>query len=138
MTRTHHPTPRFQIRLVADKEIVIGPGKIDLLEAIERHGSIAAACREMRLSYKKARQLLDTMNRHLAAPVVHTATGGTQRGGATLTDLGRDIIRHYRQLTAELTEHASGRALLDSLSTRHQAEPPPLTEAKPDSNLEPD
>ena len=43
MTRTHHPTPRFQIRLVADKEIVIGPGKIDLLEAIERHGSIAAA-----------------------------------------------------------------------------------------------
>lgn len=140
MTRTHHPTPRFQIRLVADKEIVIGPGKIDLLEAIERHGSIAAACREMRLSYKKAWQLLDTdtMNRHLAAPVVNTATGGTQRGGATLTDLGRDIIRHYRQLTADLTEHASGRALLDSLSTRHQAEPPPLADARPDSENEPD
>ncbi|WP_110641568.1 winged helix-turn-helix domain-containing protein [Salinicola sp. CPA57] len=116
MTRTHHPTPRLQIRLVADTEIVLGPGKIELLEAIERHGSIAAACRDMGLSYKKAWQLLDTMNRHLAAPVVNTASGGTQRGGATLTDLGRRLIVHYRQLTADLARNPSGQALLKSLS----------------------
>gem|GEM_PF-976696 len=117
MTRTHHPIPRFQLRLVADKEIVIGPGKIELLKAIERHGSIAAACREMGLSYKKAWQLLNTMNRHLAAPVINTATGGTQRGGATLTDQGRALIENYHRLMAELEKSPYGHALLESLSS---------------------
>lgn len=122
MTRTHHPTPCLQIRLVADKEIVIGPGKIALLEAIDRHGSIAAACREMHLSYKKAWQLLDTMNRHLAAPVVSTATGGTRRGGATLTKQGQELVTQYRQLARDMADHPSSRALLDSLSSDHETE----------------
>jgi len=122
MTRTHHPTPRFQLRLVADKEIVIGPGKIELLESIERHGSIAAACREMGLSYKKAWQLLDTMNRHLTAPVIDTVTGGTQRGGATLTEYGRAIIEEYHRLMADLTHSPNGQALLNRLSPRHPVE----------------
>lgn len=116
MTRTRHPLPRLQLRLVADKEIVIGPGKIELLEAIERHGSISAACREMNLSYKKAWQMLDTMNRHLAAPVIHTATGGTQRGGATLTDQARTLIEHYHRLMEALSANPHGQALLDTLS----------------------
>ncbi|MDH4573269.1 winged helix-turn-helix domain-containing protein [Salinicola acroporae] len=118
MTRTHHPSPRFQLRLVADREIVVGPGKIELLEAIERHGSIAAACREMDLSYKKAWQLLDTMNRHLAAPVIDTVTGGTRRGGATLTAAGRALVDDYRRLLADLDCNPHGQALLDRLSPR--------------------
>jgi molybdate transport system regulatory protein len=118
MTRTRHPSPRFQLRLVADKEIVIGPGKIELLEAIGRHGSIAAACREMALSYKKAWQLLDTMNRHLAAPVIDTVTGGTQRGGATLTDHGHALIEEYHRLMADLACNRHAEALLNRLSPR--------------------
>lgn len=122
MTRTRHLVPRFQLRLVADKEIVIGPGKIELLEAIDRHGSIAAACREMNLSYKKAWQLLDTMNRHLATPVISTATGGTQRGGATLTDEGRALIQEYLRLMADLESNPHGQALLDRLSPQSEAD----------------
>ncbi|MAM58867.1 MAG: LysR family transcriptional regulator [Salinicola sp.] len=116
MTRTHHPSPRFQLRLVADREIVVGPGKIELLEAIERHGSIAAACREMGLSYKKAWQLLDTMNRHLAAPVVDTVIGGTRRGGATLTAQGRALVDDYRRLMADLDDNPHGQALMNRLA----------------------
>lgn len=117
MTRTHHPSPRFQLRLVADREIVVGPGKIELLEAIERHGSIAAACREMGLSYKKAWQLLDTMNRHLAAPVIDTVTGGTRRGGATLTAEGRALVDDYRRLMADLVDSPHGKTLLNRLAS---------------------
>lgn len=116
MTRTYHPLPRFQLRLVADKEIVIGPGKIDLLEAIDRHGSISAACREMGLSYKKAWQLIDTMNRHCATPVLTTASGGARRGGATLTPLGRQLIADYRRLNDDLTRNPHGQALLAALT----------------------
>lgn len=120
MTRTHHPTPRFQLRLVADKEIVVGPGKIDLLEAIDHHGSIAAACREMHLSYKKAWQLLDTMNRHFVTPVVTTSSGGSQRGGAALTPHGRELIEHYRQLTQLLADAPQSQAILSSLPPSHE------------------
>lgn len=116
MTRTHHPHPRFQLRLVADKEIALGPGKIDLLEAIDRHGSIAAACRDMRLSYKKAWQLLDTMNRYFATPVLATSSGGSQRGGAVLTPLGRELVEHYRQLMRMLDADPHGQALLECLA----------------------
>lgn len=98
MTRTRHITPHFQLRLVADKDVVLGPGKADLLEAIERTGSIASASRELGMSYKKGWQLIDTMNRHLPTPVIETRSGGNQRGGACLTPLGQEILRRYRAL----------------------------------------
>jgi molybdate transport system regulatory protein len=106
MTRTCHTTPRFQLRLVAGKDVVLGPGKADLLEAIEHTGSIASACRELGMSYKKGWQLIDTMNRHLPAPVIETRTGGSQRGGAYLTPLGREVLASYRALQQRLDPQA--------------------------------
>ncbi|WFF43023.1 LysR family transcriptional regulator [Salinicola endophyticus] len=120
MTRTHHPRPQLQLRLVAERDIVLGPGKIALLEAIEHHGSIAAACREMHLSYKKAWQLLETMGRHFDTPLVDTCSGGSQRGGATLTPLARELIVHYRALLQRLDaapESEALRAMLRPLNT---------------------
>lgn len=119
MTRTHHATPRLQLRLVADKDVVIGPGKADLLEAIERCGSISSASRELGMSYKKAWQLVATMNRHLAEPVLETTSGGQQRGGARLTPGGRELLRRYRDLQAQLDPRTSPAAssLLELLET---------------------
>lgn len=119
MTRTRHTTPRFQLRLVADKDIVLGPGKADLLEAIERTGSISSASRELGMSYKKGWQLIDTMNRHLPAPVIETRTGGNQRGGAELTPLGREILARYRALQRRIEPEncREAQALLALLTT---------------------
>ncbi len=81
MTRTRHEIPSLQLRLVADKDVVIGPGKADLLDAIARTGSIASASRELGMSYKKAWQLVATMNRHLPSrswrlpPVANNGAG---------------------------------------------------------------
>lgn len=118
MTRTHHQHPRFQLRLVSGKDVVIGPGKADLLDAIGRTGSISSATREMGLSYKKAWQLINTMNEHFAEPVIATVSGGSQRGGAELTAFGRQVLERYRALQIRLsTENApETQALLDLLA----------------------
>jgi molybdate transport system regulatory protein len=76
----------------------IGPGKADLLEAIDRAGSISAAAREMGMSYKRAWDLVNTMNHSFREPLVATATGGIHGGGAQVTDLGYDVLHRYRDI----------------------------------------
>jgi molybdate transport system regulatory protein len=86
----------LKIRIPHGKESAMGPGKADLLEAIERAGSISAAARQMGMSYKRAWDLVDTMNRCFRQPLVATATGGSHGGGAHVTEFGHEILRRYR------------------------------------------
>lgn len=95
------PDPRFRFRLLLGQSIAIGPGKADLLAAIAETGSISAAGRSMGMSYKKAWYLIDTMNKCFRTPLIETSKGGTAHGGATLTPLGRDVLRRYRAIEAK-------------------------------------
>ncbi|MCU0868730.1 MAG: LysR family transcriptional regulator [Burkholderiales bacterium] len=79
----------------------MGPGKADLLMAIERTGSISAAAREMDMSYRRAWLLVDVMNRSFVQPLVTTETGGQKGGGARVTDFGRDVLGRYLQMEAQ-------------------------------------
>lgn len=76
----------------------LGPGKVRLLELVDEHGSISAAGRAMGMSYRRAWQLIDELNRIFNHPVVETQQGGVSGGGATLTQTGHDIIRAYRAI----------------------------------------
>lgn len=78
----------------------IGPGKADLLEAIAASGSISAAARQMGMSYKRAWDLVDIMNRCFREPLVATATGGSHGGGAQVTSFGLNVLQLYRDLEA--------------------------------------
>ena len=78
----------------------IGPGKIALLEAIGREGSISAAGRALGMSYKRAWALVDQLNTLLGEPVVTASTGGARGGGAQLTAAGEELIRDYRVMEA--------------------------------------
>jgi molybdate transport system regulatory protein len=80
--------PQLRLRVVQNRGIIIGPGRADLLELIQTQGSIAAAGRQMRMSYKRAWALVDAMNTTFAAPLVEAAKGGAGGGGARLTPLG--------------------------------------------------
>lgn len=91
-------TCRPRIRIKAGKDIALGPGKVDLLEAIETAGSISAAARELGLSYRRAWDLVDTMNHCFKHPLVARVKGGKGGGGAQLTDEGRDILKLYRTM----------------------------------------
>jgi len=91
-------TCRPRIRIKAGKDIALGPGKVDLLEAIETTGSISAAARELGLSYRRAWDLVDTMNHCFKHPLVARVKGGKGGGGAQLTDEGRNILKLYRTM----------------------------------------
>ncbi|KJH64406.1 winged helix-turn-helix domain-containing protein [Acinetobacter calcoaceticus] len=89
---------KLQIRIFSEQNIAFGPGKADLLEAIERSGSISQAAKSMNMSYRRAWQLVDTMNQCFETALVETQTGGTHGGGAAVTALGQKVLQHYRQM----------------------------------------
>lgn len=86
---------RPQIQILLRKAIAMGPGKADLLRAIEETGSISAAARKMEMSYRRAWMLVDSMNQTFKWPVVVTLTGGKAGGGAAMTDFGREVLQRY-------------------------------------------
>lgn len=108
---------RFRMRIRAGDTIAIGPGKIDLLEAVGTHGSLAAAARSMGMSYRRAWLLLDEINRALAMPATDATTGGQAGGGSRLTAVGERIVALYREIEQEAERAAGGQiaALIDLL-----------------------
>lgn len=89
----------------------LGRGKVQLLEAIRRHGSISAAAREMGMAYRHAWELVDDLNRCFREPVVETATGGRAGGGAVVTELGEELIERFHTM-----EDAAGAAVAPELA----------------------
>ncbi len=92
------PPASLVLRVVLSPRASIGPGRVRLLEAVDRTGSISAAARRLGMSYRRAWLLVDAMNRTLRQPVIRTALGGPGGGGARLTSLGREVISTYRGL----------------------------------------
>jgi molybdate transport system regulatory protein len=97
---------RLSIRIDLASGGRIGPGKVALLEEIGRSGSISAAGRAMKMSYRRAWQLVEDLNRNMAGPVVETATGGAGGGGARLTEAGRTLVQEYRALEVAASQTA--------------------------------
>ncbi len=95
---------RLRIRIVFGEDEMFGPGKAELLERIGRCGSIAAAGREMGMSYKRAWELVGTLNAMFREPLVDSTRGGRGGGGAVLTGLGHDVLRLYRSFEIEASE----------------------------------
>ena len=90
--------PQLSIRIDFDREGRLGPGKVLLLERIAREGSISAAGRSMKMSYKRAGELVAEINDGFAQPLVAAKTGGKAGGGAALTERGEELVRHYRAI----------------------------------------
>jgi molybdate transport system regulatory protein len=90
--------PTLSLRIDLDDEGRIGPGKIQLLENIQQCGSIAAAGRAMDMSYKRAWDLVDEINRMCRQPAVERQTGGKNGGGAALTPFGLSLVARYRKI----------------------------------------
>ena len=95
---TRNALPNLSIRIDLDTEGRVGPGKIRLLESIDAHGSISAAGRAMDMSYKRAWDLVDELNRICGRAAVERQTGGKNGGGAMLTPFGRSLIEYYRMV----------------------------------------
>jgi molybdate transport system regulatory protein len=90
--------PSLSVRIDLDAEGRIGPGKIQLLENIRACGSISAAGRTMDMSYKRAWDLVDEINRICRQAAVERQTGGKNGGGAMLTPFGLSLVARYRRI----------------------------------------
>jgi molybdate transport system regulatory protein len=98
------PDVQFRLRIRNGEDIAVGPGKIELLEAIANTGSITSAAKSLDMSYRRAWLLVDTMNRCFKSRVVETEAGGKRGGGTRLTELGTQLVRSYRLVEARATK----------------------------------
>lgn len=90
-----------RLRMMLGGDILLGPGKADLLEAIDAHGTIRDAAADLDMSYMRAWNLVQTMNAGFREPLVIVHRGGPERGGAELTKTGRAALRLYRAMEAD-------------------------------------
>ena len=89
---------RIRIRIYLGDGHSVGPGKVQLLEAVRELGSISAAARSMGMAYRHAWELIDDMNQCFRSPVVTGSSGGRAGGGATLTPFGEEVVRRFRAM----------------------------------------
>jgi molybdate transport system regulatory protein len=94
--RRIEPTPNFRLQI--KRGVVLGPGKVALLEHIAELGSISQAAKAMQMSYRTAWELVTAMNEHFAKPLVVSTKGGAGGGGASLTPMGKEVLRRYRAM----------------------------------------
>jgi molybdate transport system regulatory protein len=90
--------PGLLLRVLAGKNPAMGPGKARLVTLIADTGSISAAAREMGMSYRRAWQLVEALNKSFSEAVVVTATGGKRGGGANVTAFGKRLVAHFRDM----------------------------------------
>jgi molybdate transport system regulatory protein len=109
-------TYKLKIRIDVGKTTAMGPGKAELLELIRETGSISAAAKRMRMSYRRAWELVGVMNGCFDEPLVTTSAGGSHGGGAEVTEFGLSILHTYHQLVLKTNNLAAAEI---QLITRH-------------------
>ena len=117
-----------RLRVVAGNDIVLGPGKADLLEAVDAAGELRAAANRLGMSYMRAWTLLREMNRAFGRPVVETSRGGSAHGTARLTPLGRRVLVLYREMERRSAAAAARGAGVAAAACREARSP--LTRAR--------
>src|SRR5687768_17631913 len=93
--------PGLLLRVLSSKNPAMGPGKARLVALIAESGSISAAARKMGMSYRRAWQLVEALNKSFNEPVVLTAVGGRRGGGAVVTDFGKRLIDSYHAMESK-------------------------------------
>lgn len=92
------PSAPALVRILFPAPLNLGPGKIRLLVAIRDSGSISGAARQLRISYRRAWLMVDTLNKACPGGVVEAAAGGSKGGGTRLTPLGEQILACYQAM----------------------------------------
>jgi molybdate transport system regulatory protein len=98
MVKRSDPPGLTHLRVTFSDDFYVGPGRADLLEGIAATGSIAAAGKVMGMSYKRAWGLVQALNDGFGRPLVVTSRGGSEQGGAALTEDGVFVLERYRAM----------------------------------------
>jgi len=89
---------KSRIWIESNGHVLLGEGRVQLLKAIQETGSLSKAAKSLNLSYKKAWQLLDAVNKSAKKPVTINSIGGKGGGGAILTDYGKSLVMAFDEI----------------------------------------
>lgn len=95
---------KSRIWIEADGHILLGEGRVRLLKAIEKTGSLSKAAKTLGMSYKKAWTLIDAVNSRAEKPVITTTIGGISGGGTELTTYGKSLIKTFEVINENCWE----------------------------------
>jgi molybdate transport system regulatory protein len=100
--RTMQLTPRLNLWIEADGQVVLSKWRVQLLQALDEAGSISGAAEQMGVQYRLAWDRLEEMENGLGVPLVDRYVGGVHGGGARLTEAGREYIERFTHLAEEI------------------------------------
>lgn len=104
--------PRLKVWIEGqDGRVVLSEWRVALLEAVGRHGSLAAAAREMGVPHRTAWQRVREMEERLGTKLVEGSSGGASGGSSRLTDAAQGLIERYQRLRMGLDEQVHARFL---------------------------
>ncbi|WP_136481305.1 winged helix-turn-helix domain-containing protein [Cognatitamlana onchidii] len=89
---------KSRIWIESENNVLLGEGRVHLLKAIHETGSLSKAAKSLNISYKKAWQLLDSVNKSAKKPVTINSIGGKGGGGAELTEYGQSLIQAFNEI----------------------------------------
>ncbi len=102
---------KSRIWIETENGMFLGNGRVRLLKAILETGSLSAAAKSLEMSYKKAWNLIDSINKNAAEVVVQKTVGGKAGGGATVTEYGKTLIQKFEKINAETIEFLNQKLL---------------------------
>ncbi len=120
-------TTNIRFRVDFSDYCSVGPGKVSLLEAIGKCGSLSQAARNLNMSYRRAWLLVADLNGIFRKPVTSARAGGTRGGGMRLTQFGKTVIKTYRELEQDITRRAEVRMGAISRDVVIERRPPSLS-----------
>ena len=100
-------TVKSRLWVVGKEGTFLGEGRVALLHAINRLGSISKAAKSMNMSYLKAWKLVKSMNQTSPKPLVKKSSGGKDGGGTTLTEYGHKAIKLFEELSDKHNQYLS-------------------------------
>ena len=95
---------KSRIWIESEDKVLLGEGRVHLLKAIQEMGSLSKAAKSLNISYKKAWQLLDYVNKSAKNPVTINSIGGKGGGGAELTEYGKSLVLVFDEINKDCWE----------------------------------
>lgn len=81
-----------------------GPGIHEVLEKVEKFGSLRSAAADMNMAYSKAWKMVKTCEENLGFKLLISSTGGKNGGGAHISDEARIFMEAYNQYCHEVID----------------------------------
>jgi molybdate transport system regulatory protein len=101
---------KSRIWIEVDDKVFLGEGRIKLLKSIKKTQSLSRSAKELEMSYKKAWNLIDSVNKNSKLPIVEKKSGGKGGGGTVLTAHGEKIIETFDTINSNCWKYLDKQA----------------------------